>query len=374
METGDILAKLPMRLATQDVIRLPNHSIQHMASVLLANGGDPYRAADAAQVAHAVLDTANAKVSGKQERAYQRAFFEQTADRPDIWIELGSRYRLLSNAHSFCGLALMSVENLQDAFVVGVDLADLHFSEATGICLFENGRLSGLRLLYPERRGEMHRFFTLRDLASCSAIHDEMWGGVFPTTSVEVAVERSDEALVRSIYPDIDITFGAPHTAHHWDVDLRKRRVAGADPVINTYYRSECEAIIRAAADSDDVITALFTFMQDSEVLPSLPECAQQLHMTPRTLQRALSKAGHSFRKVYNHFQHQKACRLLLESTRSIGEISWELGYDSASSFSSAFRLRSGLSPREYRLGNGVSIEAPPSRGTAARQAFAPLS
>lgn len=45
----------------------------------------------------------------------------------------------------------------------------------------------------------------------------------------------------------------------------------------------------------------------------------------------------------------QEACRLLVESTLSIKEISWKLNFDDSSYFSSMFLREVGMSPKEYR-------------------------
>jgi len=47
--------------------------------------------------------------------------------------------------------------------------------------------------------------------------------------------------------------------------------------------------------------------------------------------------------------RHGSACRLLVETDRSIGEIAMEVGYDDPLYFSRMFRKLAGCSPREYR-------------------------
>lgn len=49
----------------------------------------------------------------------------------------------------------------------------------------------------------------------------------------------------------------------------------------------------------------------------------------------------------------QRASRLLRETSRSVTEICFDAGFESLSSFSSLFRRRVGVSPRDFRNTQG---------------------
>jgi AraC-like DNA-binding protein len=82
---------------------------------------------------------------------------------------------------------------------------------------------------------------------------------------------------------------------------------------------------------------------------PALKELAALLSVSPRTLTRYLANEGVALRDLANKVRYQRACKMLLETTQSIAEIAWRLGYGDATNFSHAFRAAAGISPRTYR-------------------------
>lgn len=82
---------------------------------------------------------------------------------------------------------------------------------------------------------------------------------------------------------------------------------------------------------------------------PSREELAGLLNVSPSTLTRNLACENVNFRTLGKQIRHQRACQMLRESSQSIAQIAYRLGYGSQANFSSAFHLISGQSPRTYR-------------------------
>jgi AraC-like DNA-binding protein len=76
---------------------------------------------------------------------------------------------------------------------------------------------------------------------------------------------------------------------------------------------------------------------------------AALLHMSARTLQHRLERQGTSFQQVIEDLRRDLACAYLEDRSRSIGEVSYLVGFASVSNFSRAFRRWTGLAPAEYR-------------------------
>jgi AraC-like DNA-binding protein len=81
---------------------------------------------------------------------------------------------------------------------------------------------------------------------------------------------------------------------------------------------------------------------------PTQSDLASLLHMSPRTLERALAREGASFKDIYERVGFERACEMLCERRHSISAIAERLGYSSIGAFSRAFKRRSGLTPSEY--------------------------
>jgi AraC-like DNA-binding protein len=88
---------------------------------------------------------------------------------------------------------------------------------------------------------------------------------------------------------------------------------------------------------------------------PSQEQIAEQLNMSPRTLQRKLGDAGTSFKEILDDTRHSLALAYLSETQHSISEVTYRLGFSSGSSFTRAFRRWTGRSPSDWRAGTAVA-------------------
>ena len=82
---------------------------------------------------------------------------------------------------------------------------------------------------------------------------------------------------------------------------------------------------------------------------PSLEHVAEQLAMTPRTLQRKLHEIGTSHNELLDQMRRQLAMRYLREREMAICEVAYLLGFSESSSFHRAFKRWTGVTPKEFR-------------------------
>lgn len=76
---------------------------------------------------------------------------------------------------------------------------------------------------------------------------------------------------------------------------------------------------------------------------------AQKLNMSTRTLQRKLKASHTTFRTLLDEVRHEFAANYIQDSTFSLMEIAFVLGYSEYSSFSRAYKSWTGISPSEIR-------------------------
>ncbi len=87
----------------------------------------------------------------------------------------------------------------------------------------------------------------------------------------------------------------------------------------------------------------------------SLTALAERLGFSPRQINRLFSLFyGQSFRDVLSELRLYNAQRLLLRTSLSMAEVAMRVGYREPSGFYTAFRKRFGMSPRQYRIQNGI--------------------
>ena len=76
---------------------------------------------------------------------------------------------------------------------------------------------------------------------------------------------------------------------------------------------------------------------------------ADELNLSPRTLQRRLNEQNSSVKKIVDSTRHQLSVSYLGQKHLSVKEVAYSLGFNDPSNFSRAFRRWEGITPKEYR-------------------------
>lgn len=82
---------------------------------------------------------------------------------------------------------------------------------------------------------------------------------------------------------------------------------------------------------------------------PVVDDIAQDLRLSPRTLQRRLQEVGSSYQRVLDEARHEMARYYLRNSVLELAEAAYLLGYEDANSFARAFRTWEGMPPKHWR-------------------------
>lgn len=90
----------------------------------------------------------------------------------------------------------------------------------------------------------------------------------------------------------------------------------------------------------------------------TLEQAAQVANLTPTAFSRFFRRAtNRPFIRFLNELRIRHACRLLLETEKSIAEIAFESGFENLSNFNRHFQHLLAMTPRQYR---SVRAEVPP--------------
>jgi AraC-like DNA-binding protein len=118
-----------------------------------------------------------------------------------------------------------------------------------------------------------------------------------------------------------------------------------------TERQAQLDRALRAAGDSGRYGDWLRMLLQHAEGCQlTLTDAAAALHMPAHMLARRLAAEGVEFRALSNEVRMERAADMLAGSEAPIATIATRLGYAHTSNFTSAFRSRTGVSPRQYRL------------------------
>ena len=129
-------------------------------------------------------------------------------------------------------------------------------------------------------------------------------------------------------------------------VPLRRR-----DPALRTWLeRQAADILAHLPADGDvrdEVRSVLSTQLTAGDI--RIDVVARRLATTPRTLQRRLSRTGTSFESLCDDARKNAARSFLLDTTLSIAEVTYLLGYSEPAAFHRAFKRWHGTTPQAFR-------------------------
>lgn len=83
---------------------------------------------------------------------------------------------------------------------------------------------------------------------------------------------------------------------------------------------------------------------------PTLEAVAEHFWLTGRTLRRKLLREGSSYQDIKDRIRRDQAVQLLVSGDLSLHEIALRLGFSETSAFIRAFKLWTGVTPRQYLI------------------------
>ena len=123
------------------------------------------------------------------------------------------------------------------------------------------------------------------------------------------------------------------------------------DPILQRVLEGHAESITPRVLAMDglavDVRRVLASRLANGEIDVEL--VARHLGMSTRTLQRRLAAAGLSYQELLDETRREAAERCIANSSLSIGEIAYLLGYSEPAAFHRAFKRWMGVAPQAFR-------------------------
>jgi AraC-like DNA-binding protein len=168
------------------------------------------------------------------------------------------------------------------------------------------------------------------------------------------------------------LRFNTTHNRMVFDSEAMECQLEGGNPELARH----CDTIALqylARLEHDDIQARVRdVLMQRLEKMePSQEEVAEQLHMSPRTLQRRLGDSGTTYKEILDKTRHALAMAYLSAPQHSVSDVTYLLGFSCDSSFTRAFRRWTGQSPSDWRAGVGTRAGV---AGTAGKSAVTPLT
>jgi len=180
----------------------------------------------------------------------------------------------------------------------------------------------------------------------CRFICGEEWNPV----QVHISYPEPADISYYFSYFRCPVVFNMASNGLQVDKTMAKKRVTGGNESLATLNDHMVTRYL-AHQSREDIISRTRVTILDllSEGRASEDSVAERLHLSHRQLNRKLKAEGASFRGLLRECRRELAEQYINDSTRSLTEISYLLGFSEPSSFSRAYRRWTGLSPSEAR-------------------------
>jgi AraC-like DNA-binding protein len=196
---------------------------------------------------------------------------------------------------------------------------------------------------------DVAEFVVLRTMVSTSMTSRELLGRRVPLTSVASAFPKPPFASAFEDFYGVGVDWDAPATGVTIAARWLQAPLPGADDEAHRRAADQCRLILqRHSSPAGLAARARAHLAVHHSLAVTLPQLADALGVSERSLRRHLATAGTSFRALLAE-SRLLAAGDLLRAGMSVEEASARMGYSEPSAFSHAFKRWSGRSPESWR-------------------------
>ena len=294
------------------------------------------------------LDDGTSELLAQDELLLQQGFVESTINHPNLWVEVGLRYRSIK--YGALGLAMMTARTLGEALEIACSYQALTYSlinyrfaaDPNGACalLGDNGELPA----------HLHNFTQHRDLGAIRTLIADLMPGEQVLERITIAAPPPANWADLCKHFPCPVSFDAASTQWIFLPGSAGRSLPLADRELSVLYSARCEGLLgRARADAPITHRLAALIRAGGEQLISASEAARHLALSERTLHRRLAEEGTHFSAMIDAARFSRARALLADRRMSIEAIAFAVGFAEPSSFSRAFKRWAGMGALEYR-------------------------
>ncbi|MFI2476933.1 AraC family transcriptional regulator [Nocardia xishanensis] len=147
------------------------------------------------------------------------------------------------------------------------------------------------------------------------------------------------------------VTFDAKHYAVTVQSAHLNRPLPHADRDLAALHRGHADRMMAELMPVLSVREQVAAYLAHTTPALARPDdVARRLHMSTRSLRRALHDDGTTWRQLVDHAGHQRALTLLRADNRPLDQIAHEIGLSDAASLVRAFKRWQGTTPGAYRV------------------------
>jgi len=266
-------------------------------------------------------------------------------------IEFGEGMRL--SLHGPLGVAIQGAKNLAEVARLAEEYSPIRANTRTLELFEENGYLC-LRL--PELSVDTDEFYNLFSLISFKQIVIDL---LLPHELDKKCIVQQSSAepgdFPWHLIQGYEIRFNQPSNQLLIPLEWIKLPIRSIDSELASLAVEQCERKLSELSPGNLIAKIELMLAQQVSKHLSLKNMADLCFVSPSTLQRRLKETNTTFKAIKARLRLNEAKQLLLEKRVSIEQISDQLGYCDASSFTKSFKTSVGETPAIYRKQQSVN-------------------
>jgi AraC-like DNA-binding protein len=285
------------------------------------------------------------EITVAQELRLVRNLTAALPDRPALGLEAGSNYHI--DQFGILGFACMSAPRLRDIIDISLRYQDLTFTLARAETVREPDR-TFVAVDVSHLRVEVRRFVADQALATIWATISDL-SAAPPRPRLELAYDSISELDRYQHIFGVRPVLGQPVHRIGFDNQAVEAPRLQADPTALQLCEQGCRELLdrrRRQVGTAGLVRDRLARAQGP--VPTMDVIAADLHITARTLRRALRNEGLSFRELDEAVRRERAADLL-DTGLPIERIAAQIGYSSSSAFVHAFKRWHGVTPGAFR-------------------------
>lgn len=271
-------------------------------------------------------------------------------DIPQLGLEMG---RLTSaGSHGLAGLVAMTAADVRSAGTAIAEYELLSSFNARGRSSFFVEQGEGIAHFYSISPYNAYNLFVVDSvLGGWVRMLEWVSGRNDLVKRVEFEFTAPSYREQYNQYFNCELQFGAERNAvvlHEWALEMPSlHRCASTHQGLKQLAERELERVRLGLSFREVIERAIGPLLKGQT--PTLDMVAHRLNMAPWTVRRRLNVEGISFQQVLNDTRRDLAVSYVRDTTLTLGEIAFLLGFGSTAAFQRAFKRWTGQAPGRFR-------------------------
>ena len=288
-------------------------------------------------------------VSNREELTFYQNLLDVSKD-PNIYLKAGLTLNI--GAYGLWGLALLSSPTIGKAIEFGLQYIAFSYTY-NHIEFFSDKNTSRLIITSPQDLDSLKKPMVERDISAIYMIFTALLQNNHPLHHIRVSWKRSnnnESALYQQLF-HCPVTFECSVNEVVFDRALVDHELPQKNPLTMKLCQQHLDQQLPTIKIDDNISAQIEQYLIRTPTFKAnVHDCAQELNISARHLNRLLSNDGVSFKILLDQFKRNLAEQYLSQTTMKLEEIAERIGYSDAASFSHAFKRWTGLSPRKFRI------------------------